>query len=150
MSSYMDSFSLCGKCSQGPWSSATWDKLANGEELFEYEISFGDVETGAHARCWWCCVVLDTVPSLKAEQQSHTDSLNIELRFEAPIRLEPKRYRIVNLRVERPKDPDGVYEVRQLGISAKRRKVSCVVLTALMQAQHLRTAQVACSLVPKF
>jgi hypothetical protein len=122
MTSPESNFSLCDKCSQEPWSYSTWDKLAAGQDHFEYNVLLHDIEAGAQVRCWWCCVVLDTVPEPEAEQHPKPVMLDIDLRFQVVLNVEPKKFHIVNLKVERRDDPTEQYEVRQLGISASQRE----------------------------
>jgi hypothetical protein len=112
---------MCDNCLIEPWSQSTWDKLEAGQERFVYNISIDQLENGAKARCWWCCVALDTVPH-SDHQSSVPVLIEVDLRFHAPIHVEPLKFSTVNLALERQDDESGAYEVRQLGISAKRRK----------------------------
>ena len=117
----INGFTICENCLIEPWSPSTWDKLEAGQERFVYNISIDQLENGANAKCWWCCVALDTVPH-SDHQSSVPVLIEVDLRFHAPLHVEPLKYSTVNLAVERQDDEGGAYEVRQLGISAKRRK----------------------------
>jgi hypothetical protein len=56
-----DQFSLCARCCLDPWSKSMWEKLEADENSFTYQVYPDQLADRVKAKCWWCCVVLDTL-----------------------------------------------------------------------------------------
>jgi hypothetical protein len=129
----MFGFNLCEKCLVAPWSQSIWEKLEAGQRRFVYQVSTSQLANGAKAKCWWCCVALDTVSEGKHQFLESVD-IDVDLGFYAPLQVEPEKISTLHLALQRKDVEEGDYEVLGLGITAKHRK-----FTTLFRLMSLTT-----------